>query len=59
MISTKYEVIDECGCVLATGMSLEMTFAFITGFTMKFFSERLNLTIRELEEAVTNEEQPS
>lgn len=50
MIEKKYEIVDEFGEVLSTGMGFDMAMAFIRGYAGTFYNEQLILTIREVKE---------
>lgn len=54
MINKKYEILDEFGTIIATGMEFDMAMAFIRGYAETFYNEHLNLTIREVKYDLSN-----
>ena len=55
MDGKKYEVLDETGCIIATGMSLITALMVMEAFCCgKYYQERIELTLKELDRTEEN-----
>lgn len=56
MSEKRYEVLDECNYVIATGMDLRIALLLMKAFCEEYYMETVKLTLKELDRCDTDKE---
>ena len=56
MSEKRYEVLDECNHVIATGMDLRKALLLMKAFCEEYYMETVKLTLKELDRCDTDKE---
>ena len=56
MSEKRYEVLDECSHVIATGMDLRTALLLMKAFCEEYYMETVKLTLKELDRCDTDKE---
>ena len=56
MSEKRYEVLDECNYVIATGMDLRIALLLMKAFCEEYYMETVKLTLKELDRCDADKE---